>query len=82
MIKVRIDGYQHYTDKKTGEAKTIVYYSSESKNTNCYGFVHAQPAWIDGVYDYKVNDFYELVCDTDLSYGKPFTRVIGFDVIS
>ena len=84
MTKVRIDGYRHYTNKDTGEVKTVVYYSTDVKDSiyydaedpNCYGFVHAPPAWIDGFYDYKVNDFYELVFDIDFLYGKVFPALL------
>ena len=81
-MKVRIDGYKHLVNKDSGEVRTLVYYSFEVNRTDSKGFIHCSPAWFDGVLDFECGDFYDLVTDIDLSYGKPYAKVIGFDVIS
>lgn len=81
-MKVRIDGYKHLVKKDSGEVRTVVYYSREENRKDSVGFIHCSPAWIDEVLDFDCGKFYNLVTDVDLSYGKPYTRVIGFDVIS
>lgn len=81
-MKVRIDGYKHIVNKSSGEDCTLVYYSCEVNRADSKGFIHCSPAWLDDVLDFDCGEFYNLVTDIDLSYGKPYTRVIGFDVIS
>lgn len=81
-MKVRIDGYKHLVNKDSGDVRTVVYYSFEVNRKDSNGFIHCSPAWFDDVLDFDCGEFYNLVTDVDLSYGKPYTRVIGFDVIS